>query len=232
MKATYTISVVAYNNHALTRQCVESVLANSGDDFELILSDNGSTDGSTDYFDELAKHHPRVLVWPYSHNLGFIEPNRAAFRMAKGTYFVLLNNDCVVPPGWLEVLRAPFLTDSKCAITGATGGELREDGVGGLRGSTDYIEGHCMMVRTDFVRAVEPGLFHVELSGAYAEDSYLSLQMREAGYTIHVTPIPGLLHHGGSTACMVPQCAQWHAHNREVLTGRFGHYLKNRTFQQ
>ena len=227
----FTISIVAYENLHLTRACVRSVLEGwAGAGAQIILTDNGSDDGTADYFADLARERPNILIQRYPENIGFIEPNRAAFRKAKGEYFVLLNNDCVVPQTWLATMKVPFLADPKCAVTGNGGGELRESGLGGFKGRIDYIEGHCMMVRTDFVRAVEPNLFAKELVGAYGEDSYLCLQLREAGYTIHVTPIEGLIHHGGATAMMVPRVSEWLENNHAVLRKRFGHYLKTHEF--
>jgi GT2 family glycosyltransferase len=233
MNYVFTVSVLAYDNWTLTRRCLNSVLHGwAGEGLELILTDNGSEDGTGIIFSDMARDRPNILVQQYEENQGFIEPNRAAFRKAQGEYFVMLNNDCIVPPNWLQILQKPFLEDAKCAITGATGGELRQSGLGGFKGRVDYIEGFCMMVKKSAVAAVEPNLFAPELKGAYGEDSYLSLQMREAGYTIHVTPIPGLRHVGGATCAMVPQCAEWQADNHEALRKRFGGYLENHTFEK
>ena len=67
---------------------------------------------------------PGCAVIKNSRNLGFIQPNINALGIARGEYLVLLNNDTIVPPGWLDALEAPFLADPFCAISGPTGCEL------------------------------------------------------------------------------------------------------------
>jgi GT2 family glycosyltransferase len=231
MSRQFTISILACNNAALTHRCIASVLLHSRD-YELVITDNGSTDNTGTDLRDLAETYPNVRVFTNATNEGFIEPNRRLFRFCATPYFVMLNNDTTVPAGWLDSLLAPFLNDPKCAITGVTGGILTGEGMGAGRGTEpDYIQGDCMMVDVAKVRAVEPELFHVELIGAYGEDSFLSLQIREAGYTIHDVAIPGYYHSGGATCVMVPQVREWHAHNLGVLKARFAHYLKTRTFK-
>jgi hypothetical protein len=72
-------------------------------DFEVILVDNGSTDGSVEW---VRAEYPEVRVLPLQRNMGFCGGNNAGIRSARGEYVVLLNNDTEVAPDWLgELVR-------------------------------------------------------------------------------------------------------------------------------
>jgi GT2 family glycosyltransferase/SAM-dependent methyltransferase len=100
------IIIVTWNNLVLTRQCVDSVLRDETyPQFELILVDNASSDGTSEYLRALAEQNPRVHVILNEQNLGFAAANNLALRAAHDSEFiVLLNNDTVVPRGWLARL--------------------------------------------------------------------------------------------------------------------------------
>lgn len=230
MTPKFSISVLAYQNVALTKKCLESVMANS-QEYELILTDNGCKDGTAEYFDQLAAAHPHIRVVHNPVNLGFIEPNRIAFRMATAPFHVLLNNDTVVQPGWLDSLHNPFDHDPNCALVGPAGTccQLRGDFRGEVGPRFEYLEGSMLMMRRDFVAAVEPNLFAPELDGAYGEDSWLSLVMREAGHNLHRVPM-NWVHYRGATSAMVPQAMEWERKNHQFLQQRFRRYMVNHRF--
>jgi GT2 family glycosyltransferase len=113
-----SIIVVAHNNLVFTRMCVESVLANTHwPAMELIVVDNGSTDGTLVYLNELAMNVPLVRVIATGKNLGFSAANNLGFQASRGELIVLLNNDTVVSNGWLRCLTA-HLHDSTVGATG------------------------------------------------------------------------------------------------------------------
>jgi len=85
-----SVIIVNYNTCVLTRQCIDSVFEKTtGVDFEVILVDNGSTDGSREVFSSDSR-----ITYIYSEeNLGFGRANNLGFRQAKGGYLFLLNSD-------------------------------------------------------------------------------------------------------------------------------------------
>ena len=88
-----SIIIVNYNTLQLTKQCIDSVFAQtSGLDFEVILVDNASTDGSAGYFNR----DSRIIFVPSSRNLGFGKANNLGYRYAKGDYIFLLNSDTLL----------------------------------------------------------------------------------------------------------------------------------------
>lgn len=106
-----SVVVVTYNGLSFNRLCLESVLANTAADFELIVVDNHSEDGTRSYLAQLADSDARVRVLLNGRNAGFAPACNQGLALAQGDHLVLLNNDTMVPPGWLrgllEHLREP-----------------------------------------------------------------------------------------------------------------------------
>ena len=112
-----SIVVVTYNGLAFTRLCLESVLANTEGDFELIVVDNRSEDGTRSYLAQLADSDARVRVLLNARNAGFAPACNQGLALAQGEHLVLLNNDTMVPPGWLAGLLA-HLRDPEVGLVG------------------------------------------------------------------------------------------------------------------
>jgi GT2 family glycosyltransferase len=102
-----SILLVTYNRLRMLEECVSSVLANTGDvDYELIVWDNASTDGTGEYLDAIASSRPQVRVVHHIENIG-MNAIAACVRLARGDYLLQLDDDVLeVPPGWLaEMIR-------------------------------------------------------------------------------------------------------------------------------
>jgi GT2 family glycosyltransferase/glycosyltransferase involved in cell wall biosynthesis len=98
-----SIIIVTYNNLALTKLCLESIRRNTEYlNYETIVVDNNSTDGTAEYLNRLRGDDLTVIL--NRENLGFAKANNQGLSRAAGDYLVLLNNDTVVPPGWLSRL--------------------------------------------------------------------------------------------------------------------------------
>ena len=135
------------------------MLANSDmAECEILLTDNGAPPAVKDHFDSLAKAHQNITVLHNAKNEGFIEPNRRAFRMARGKYLILLNDDTIVPAGWLEALSIPFEGDELCALVGPSGSccQLRNDFHGESGPRFEYLEGSCLMIDIPKLRILPP----------------------------------------------------------------------------
>ena len=89
-----SILVVSYNTCELTVACIRSVVAEtSGADYEILLVDNASSDGSPE---QVAGLFPAARVIRSQTNLGFARANNRAAHIAKGTWLLLLNPDTVI----------------------------------------------------------------------------------------------------------------------------------------
>jgi len=109
-----SIIVVTYNNLALTRLCLESIVRNSDyPNYEVIVVDNNSTDDTPEYLRRLAAQHSHIQIVLNSENRGFAAANNQGIERSSGERLVLLNNDTVVPPGWLMPARSPFTSAMK-----------------------------------------------------------------------------------------------------------------------
>jgi ATP-binding cassette, subfamily B, bacterial len=100
-KPMASIVVVSFDGLRLTKLCIASILANTVIPYELIVVDNGSTDGSLGYLEELERTHGQVRVVRNAENRGFAAAVNQGVAMARGDTVVVLNNDTVLAPGWL-----------------------------------------------------------------------------------------------------------------------------------
>jgi GT2 family glycosyltransferase len=100
-----SIVVITRDHLVFTKLCLESVLANTDyPDYELIVVDNGSGGDLLSYLDQLTNRFPFIRVVRNETNRGFAAANNQGLAQATGDRFVLLNNDTIVPPGWLTRL--------------------------------------------------------------------------------------------------------------------------------
>ncbi len=112
-----SIVILAYNNLDLTRRCIESILNyTTYPSFDVIIIDNASTDGTWEYLETI--QDSRVRIQKNQTNLGYAGGNNVGCQMAEGEIIVLLNNDTICPPEWLEKLVALFLKDEKVGLVG------------------------------------------------------------------------------------------------------------------
>jgi len=108
VKALYgkcSIVIVSYNNVELTKQCIESIVARTTyPNYEIIIVDNASSDGTDDMLHEMQNQHAMMKVIINNSNRGFAAANNQGIVLAEGEYIVLLNNDTVVTDDWLEAM--------------------------------------------------------------------------------------------------------------------------------
>lgn len=89
-----SIIIVNYNTCSLTRNCLKSVFEQTKEiDFEVIVSDNGSKDGSVEM---IKTEFPQVILIENNANLGFGKANNVGYKYSKGKYIFLLNSDTIL----------------------------------------------------------------------------------------------------------------------------------------
>ena len=92
-----SVIIVNWNTKEILRDCLESVYEQAGDiDFEVIVIDNASTDGSVEM---IRSDFKRVVLLENAQNNGFAAANNQGMAVAKGRYVLLLNSDTVVLDG-------------------------------------------------------------------------------------------------------------------------------------
>lgn len=102
-RPSVSVIIVNYNAGAFLQRSVDSLAAQEDRDFELIIVDNNSTDGSIEAVRTDATPQTRVLRQP--RNLGFAAANNLAAREARGEWLALLNPDAFAAPDWLARFR-------------------------------------------------------------------------------------------------------------------------------
>jgi GT2 family glycosyltransferase len=203
------------------RACLESLARQADVNFETIVVDNGSNDGSAD----LAADRFGARVIRNSENRGFCEANNQGIAAARGEFIALLNNDAEAEPGWLAALHRAC---SKRPDVGMAASKIlvwedpkRIDKVGQLifpdgqnrgrgsgavdRGQFDseedaaWPDGCAAMYRKEMLDSI--GGFDEDLF-AYGDDAELGLRARIAGWNCIYAPGAVVRHHRGSTMGM------------------------------
>ena len=113
-----SVVILTHDNLAFSRMCLASVLENTEyPNYELIVVDNASSDGTVEELNRLAGSIPLGKTILNDHNAGFGPGNNQGLAAATGEILVLLNNDTIVPRGWLTRL-ARHLADPQVGLVG------------------------------------------------------------------------------------------------------------------
>jgi len=109
-----SVIIPAYNTGKYVAECLDSVLAQTFQDFEAICIDDGSTDNSLSLFNEYAQRDPRIKVISQK-NQGVVAARNNAIAAAHGNYILTLDSDDIIAPNCLEVLLN-FITEHNYAV--------------------------------------------------------------------------------------------------------------------
>ncbi len=114
-----SIIIVTKDNLHLTKLCLDSIYRNTlYPNFEIIIVDNASTDGTREYLNKQITTHSNLRIIFNEKNEGFARANNQGIINASGEYIVLLNNDTVVTRGWLGRLLRYLNKDSQVGMVG------------------------------------------------------------------------------------------------------------------
>ncbi len=227
MEKRVAIVILNWNGEALMRQFLPSVVRYSPAEIaEVVVADNGSTDGSVEM---LREAFPSVRLILLDKNYGFAEGYNRALEAITTPYVVLLNSDVEVTEGWLNApLRALDEDEDTVAVqpkirsqrqpsyfeyAGAAGGFMDQYGYPFCRGrifdiveedrgqydqATDVLwaSGACLFIRTDIYK--EAGGLDAGFF-AHQEEIDLCWRLRSRGYRIRCTPESVVYHVGGAT---------------------------------
>lgn len=212
-----------WNRRQLLRACLYSLAGQRGVDQEIIVVDNGSSDGSAEMVEaEFNNANLPVRLIRNVKNRGFCAANNQGIRVAKGEFVALLNNDAEAHPDWLQALHRAFhgrpevgMGASKILMYEDPGridkaghliypdGQNRGRGTGALdKGQYDRMEetlwpdGCAAMYRKEMLDRI--GGFDEDFF-AYGDDAELGLRARIAGWKCLYVPEAIVFHHRGST---------------------------------
>jgi len=218
-----SVLVVNWNRRELLGKCLESLSRQTHQSYEVIVVDNGSSDGSAEMVRGLAPSYPvplRLII--NTANLGFCAANNKGFAASEAGLIALLNNDAEAEPGWLSALESAILLHDdigmaaskilvwedprridKCGHLMYPDGQNRGRGAGQIdEGQFEHLEevlwpdGCAAMYRRAMLEDV--GFFDEEFF-AYADDAELGLRGRIAGWRCFYAPAAVVRHHRGAT---------------------------------
>lgn len=224
---TVAVIVVNWNRRALLLECLRSLTTRQDVPFEVILVDNGSSDGSVEAAMEFAGVAPYGLrVIRNRENRGFCGANNQGIEAARAEFVALLNNDAEAEPGFLFHLREAFRHGEDVGMAAAkilvwedpriidkVGHLIWLDGQNRGRGTGQIDEGQfdreeellwpdgcaCMYRKRmlDEIGGFDEDLF------AYGDDAELGLRARVAGWRCWSAPKAVVRHHRGATLGVV-----------------------------
>ncbi|MFH1239731.1 MAG: glycosyltransferase family 2 protein [Candidatus Diapherotrites archaeon] len=195
-----SIIVLNWNGKQWMEKCLSSIKKNTTyPDYEVIVVDNGSKDGSVELLEKLkTKGYIDVLI-KNSENMGFAYANNQGFAKARGNYYFMLNNDTLVTKDWLKNAVRVLESNSRIA---AVGSKLIQE--------ADYdakeydikpdVEkqttcGAAMLMRKDVTDKI--GILDAEnFSPIYGEETDWCYRARNAGFKIMETDSSRVVHLG------------------------------------
>jgi GT2 family glycosyltransferase len=216
-----SVVIVNWNGLAFLPACLTSLSA-CGTPVEIIVVDNGSTDGSVEYL----RQRPEIILIANATNTGYAPANNAGIARATGEFVLLLNNDTRVAPGFVEPLLQVMATTAdvgacQCKML-SFDPPYRIDAYGSYLLRTGFLyhvrygkpdpppeppfeifaaKGAAMLIRASILRDVggfDPDFF------AYLEDSDLSWRIWLGGWRVLCVPDSVVYHRGGATASRLP----------------------------
>lgn len=223
MPKRVAVIVVHLHGFEVTHDCLLSLEACGASEMDVVLVDNGSTDGSAA---QLLAAHPHIKLLRSPHNAGFTGGNNLGMQYAlKEGYelVLLLNNDTFVSPGFLQSLQQYlelnrnvaavqpriFFHHDRNKLWSAGSYYNKVLGFTYTRGlnkanqpaydtpaAVDWISGCALMVRSVVLR--QTGLFDPNMF-LYFEDADLSFRIRKAGYGLAYVPESVIYHIAGAS---------------------------------
>lgn len=204
-----SVIVLTYNNLILNKACIDSILSKTAySNYELIILDNNSTDGTIEYLHKLdEKRYPQIKIIYNSHNSGFAGGNNKAISEASGKYIMLLNNDTVVTRGWLTNAVKHLENDAECGMCGAVTNSIGNEAMikvnyTNLKELDEFAFGYttthnnqiytdvdrlamfCTLIRKDIMNKY--GLLDENYQvGMFEDDDYAKV-IEKAGYTLYI----------------------------------------------
>ena len=115
-----SLVLLTYNNlEKTTKPCLDSLFNCKNEfEFELIIVDNGSSDNTPSFLQEIKKKHDKVTLLLNKRNLGYAAGMNIGINKSKGKYIFLLNNDLLFTDNWIDKIVATLKANKKIGLIG------------------------------------------------------------------------------------------------------------------
>ncbi len=212
-----TIVMLSYNNLKRTKDCIESMQNHLGPETNLIVIDDGSTDGSAQYISSLhnnLKDIPiRTIALP--RNMGASVCRNKGIQQSQGRYILFLDNDTIllgdVPKAMIDIMKRT--SASICGMCGVFTTDytnyihIHSDDIS-RDIQVDAVPSYCMMVDRQVID--EGVLFDEEMRHFGAEDVDFCFHARSLGHTVLAgANIPLMHYEHGSSLSLHPGYVEW-----------------------
>lgn len=115
-KPLVSIIIINWNGGQILLNCLKSLSKINYPNWELILVDNGSRDGSENFINKVKLKNIKNIIIKNSQNLGFAPANNQGLKKSSGEYILLLNNDTLVPENFLSIMIDKMESDSTIGV--------------------------------------------------------------------------------------------------------------------
>lgn len=223
---TVAVVILNWNGRSYLEQFLPSLLQSSYPELQIIVADNGSTDDSVVF---LQQHYPQVLQIINERNEGFAKGYNRALQQVEADYYVLLNSDVEVTPGWIapviELMEAhtaigacqpkvlSWHNKELFEYAGGAGGWIDAFGYAFCRGRVfdecerdhgQYDDAAPVFWASGCALFIRGKLFHNlhgfdELFFAHQEEIDLCWRMQLSGHLVYVCPSSVVYHVGGGS---------------------------------
>lgn len=206
-----SIVIPTFNGLHLLRDCIHSIRAHTRTPHEIIIVDNGSTDGTLEYCRD-----QQLICISQEKNTGFPVACNAGLRIASGDALLLLNNDVLVSRHWLTNMLNALYSGEEIGIVGPMTNygsgkqqselpytnleELAEHydrAYKGKRLEVNRIIGLCLLFKREVMDRI--GLLDERFSPGHYEDDDYCYRARQAGYRLMIAQDTFIFHHGSSS---------------------------------
>ncbi|MDP4127676.1 MAG: glycosyltransferase family 2 protein [Bacillota bacterium] len=234
-----SIIIPTYKNLELTKKCLDAIKKNTQGDYEVIVVDDNSGDGTAEYL--RAQDNIKTII--NTRNLGFAKNCNAGARESGGAILIFLNNDTEVHAGWLEAIERVFAKESRAGAVGVkllfpngliqhAGVVISPDktprhiyyeasaGITAVNKEREFqaVTAACIAIRRDVF--IEAGGFDEEYRNGL-EDVDLCLKIGKLGYKIIYTPQAVVTHHES----IAPGRFKHNQHNADLYMSRWSNNI-------
>ena len=247
-KELVSIIIPCFNAIEYTKQCIKSVLLQTNINYELILINNGSTDGTKKYFDTLKrqlkpnKKLKKLTIIQSTKNLGVAKALNLGISKSIGKYVCYLNNDVIVTKDWLKKIVKAEKSDKQIGAVGTMFNSFENKkylrnveknknlinimaqtislkNAGKIK-KAKTIHGLCMFINKNVFKKI--GLFNEDFYPCFGEDIEFCERLKKNGYKL-VDAIDVFIFHYWNKSV---RSKQFKKQNKNIESVMKSHYKK------
>lgn len=236
---TCDIIIPVWNELEATKDCLESVIKNTGFPYSLIIIDNGSESKTAQYLDSLKGSVCDLLLVRNKENLGYVKAINQGFKLSNAEYVCLLNNDTLVTDSWLNEMISIAEDNPLIGIVNPSSNTLAQalpnretpDSYAkrlkvftGQWGELGQSSGFCMLIKHDVIEKI--GIFDEAYEVGYFEESDYCRKAQKLGFRFARAKAAYVYHIDRLSFDKRPDKEALFEKNRALFENRWGRSLR------